>query len=242
VDESSELLKFRRIEVAGILVGNYILPVDSRSTMKTAFFTVFLWACTSSIWGVTFNITAGYFHTAGGLEVMPTSGLVLLAVSTDNNSWAAPTPTSFFNDDDMEVARWDLSTNVYGAGTLGPAPASFSYTTAIDANDPMRLYWYPSLSISSTAPGSGTAYGAFRTDSIIDFSDSGWVLPVNEAATLGLNFLTVSLGGSNPESAGWADYLVPIPEPSTYASVFGALSLVGAVAFRRFRAGRSETP
>lgn len=134
---------------------------------------------------------------------MPTSGLVLLVASTADDSFAPPTPAAFVSGDDMIVGRWDLSalhepgqlldlvtTNLQGAWTPG---------------DPLLLYWFPSLTLSATAPGAaGLPYGTYRSNVATDGGES-WITP-SDGSTVSLRFLTSDsiVAGSNPALAGVA--------------------------------------
>jgi hypothetical protein len=60
-------------------------------------------------------------------------------------------------------------------------------------------------------------------------NDPSWVVP-NDGFTVNLDFITQSVGGSLPDSLGFANFIV-IPEPSTYALI--GLGLLGLIFIAR---------
>lgn len=103
----------------------------------------------------------------------------------------------------------------------------------LGANDNLALYWFPTVSSASIA-GSVSEYGFFRTSNAADLVSSGsdiaFIMP-SDGANSTLAVYSSSVGGGVADSALTA---VAVPEPSTYAMLFGALAL-GFVAYRRRR-------
>jgi hypothetical protein len=138
---------------------------------------------------VTFNIDTGDLRTANGAELMSTNGLVLLVASTSTNNLAfgEPTATSFATGDDVVLFRGDLS----GSGQPGFFQAavnlSLSSFPGLKPGDPVQLYWFPTLTVSSDSPGEGATYGFYRHDTGLDGS-AAWVVP-DDGALVNLTFI-----------------------------------------------------
>ena len=168
---------------------------------------------------VTFNIDAYDLRTANGSELMSTNGLVLLVASTNNLSFGEPTATSFATGDDVVLFRGDLS----GLGEPGFFEAAVNLTLSsfpgLKPGDPVQLYWFPTLTVSSDSPGEGATYGFYRHDTGLDGS-AAWVVP-GDGDLVSLAFITMSQGGSNPDPLGYASHVTVIPRPVI-------LSLTGA--------------
>jgi len=150
---------------------------------------------------------------------MSTNGLVLLVASTNNLAFGEPTSTSFATGDDVVLFRSDLS----GLGEPGFFEAvlnlSLSSFPGLKRGDPVQLYWFPALTVSSNSPGEGATYGFYRHDTGLDGS-AAWVVP-GDGALVNLTFITMSQGGSNPDPLGYASHVNVIPRPVI-------LSLTGA--------------
>jgi hypothetical protein len=177
---------------------------------------------------ITINLSAADLATSTGALIPSGSGLVLLVADTANNSFGTPTADAFYSGDDLEVFRGtvNLDNGFFQAGI----DLAFAR-----ANNPLILYWYPSLGQSAATPGAGTYYGAFRTDEVLDGSDIAWKVPAGDGSTVGLNFYTTSQGGSNPNSSGWATSITPVPEPATCGLMAALVCLAGAVVSKRVK-------
>lgn len=181
--------------------------------------------------GITINFGAADLRvaTVDGGGLMPSGGLVIIEASTLDATFGVPSLSGFVSGDDIEIAR----------GTVGPdgqfslSAAGLTFSGDWNQGDPLLMRWFPSLTLSSSAPAGGTHFGQFRTDSVIDGSQIAWFTPPN-GDTDALNFLTFSQGGSNPNDAGLADLTV-VPEPMAYPSIFALCCLVGTVVVRKFR-------
>jgi hypothetical protein len=155
---------------------------------------------------VTINLEANLLKTASG-DPMPTTGLVILVANTDGTSFSQPTAGAFVSGGNTIVGTWDLSKGWDTAGVLGAA-ANFGLSDGLAAGDPLQLYWFPTLTIDSTAPGAGTQYGLYTDPVGIDGS-APWVVP-GAGATVDFYFLTADANSSfdspglNPASAGLA--------------------------------------
>jgi len=177
---------------------------------------------------VIINLNAEILRNADG-SLMPSSGLVLLAASTQNPDFAEPSDTEFLPGfDDIILGKWSLGSNDgrFGAEFNGVLSGSWS------SGDHLRLYWYPTLTEAATEPGAGTPYGTYRSDiPDVEESSSGWFTP-NDGATESIGFFTADSGGPGGND-GRALLTTPVPEPSFYAGAFAAGCLAWAVAKRR---------
>jgi len=148
---------------------------------------------------------------------MPTSGLVVLVASTLDSQFGSPTATSFVSGDDIEVARFDLSsTEIPG---LVEDLAILTLSGDWGAGDPLAIFWYPTLTIDAVSPGASTPYGFYRDPTPsgeqgtgLDGSDP-WFTPADGATLWNLLFLTSDAGGaSTPPGAGNASFVIPSGE------------------------------
>jgi len=154
-------------------------------------------------------------------------GALFQVIASPDADFAAPTSDSFYGGNDILVfsGAFDSSTG------FGPGTAFLAFTEIPLADYPIAqanliIRWFPSLTPGIESPGA-TFYGEYGFP-----QDSSWVAP-SAGGSLHYQFVTAAVGGEFPDSAGYAGYqTAPIPEPSTYAAIFGALAL-GFVAYRR---------
>jgi hypothetical protein len=177
----------------------------------------------------TINLDSELLKDESG-TAMPISGLVVLTAGT-SGSFYGPTPTSFIGGDEIMLKKWDFSAFAT-AGVLSDTTGDLSFTGAWNAGDPLRIYWYPTLTLASTAPGTGTKYGTYRDAVGIDGS-AAWITG-GPSDTVGLKFYTsdatfLNTGGSNNAAAGRANLTVgSVPEPTTPAlSLLALLTFMG---------------
>jgi hypothetical protein len=181
--------------------------------------------CASSFATITINLGGGYIYFADGLTRAPVGSLVQLLVSRTDNIFSAPSPTSFTGDSSDDLVLASFAVNQEPGVFL--QDIVFSLSGTLGTGDHLLLRWFPTLTTSSSEPGAGTQYGEFRSDFIENNSTTNWTVPA-DGQTHDLNFITMSLGGSRPDSEGAANLAV-IPEPTTYALLatgLGALALV----------------
>lgn len=187
---------------------------------------------------VTITLDCEVLKDASG-SAMPISGIVVLTAATIG-TFSGPTPTSFVSGTEILLEKWDLS-SFATPGVFSDLTADLPFSGAWGSGDPLRMYWYPTLTLSSTAPGAGTSYGAYRDSLGLDGS-AAWVTP-GESDTISLKFSTsdssfLNIGGSNSGDTGLASFTVaPVPEPGTAA--VGLMTFFAAVGMKRRRQSAS---
>ncbi len=189
----------------------------------------FLWLAGIATAAVAISLDAEKLGTADG-TAMPTSGLLLLVVSTADESFALPTADEFVpaSSDDVILANWDLADGGSTAGVFSGLASNLTFGDGFDAGDPLMLYWFPGSTKSSTGPGAGAHYGLFRDDTGI-MTGSVWTLPADGTLLHALKFFTEeatlsSNGGNLPGYAGSAALplgvaLSPVNAPTGVAAM-----------------------
>jgi len=140
---------------------------------------------------------------------MSQNGLVLLVADTGNDGFSglqagAPlTVNSFLAGDDLILFKGNLL-----GGDLGyfiGSASSIPLSGNLGAGDAVKLYWFPTLTVSSSTTTEGDPYGSYRSTTGLDGS-APWVVP-SDGATVDLNFFTTgnTYGepGSNDPTLGW---------------------------------------
>ena len=191
---------------------------------------------------ISINGDFGILKTANGAAVVPQGGLLQLIATPSGSisNFSAPTAGSFVSGDNIIVASFSMN---YNSGVTGETTnlltnitlqnTGASSPTMFDAGDPLLLRWYPTLTTASTAPGAGATYGQFRTDTAGD-GGNAWITPANGTNNYAITLITVSDGGMQANTAGYANSVV-VPEPSTAAiSGVGAFALLGLALRSRF--------
>lgn len=99
----------------------------------------------------------------------------------------------------------------------------FDLVGGISTNDEIALYWFPEIS-STTITGSLFQYGFFRSDTfdVNMGATSAFFIPADGNLD-SIAVASIDIGGSTPTSALTA---MAIPEPSTYAALFGGAAVV----------------
>jgi hypothetical protein len=176
---------------------------------------------------ITINLSGGTLYGADTNSPLPLGTLVqLIASRTTGSGFDIPSVGSYTGNsaDDIVLANFAVNNAVGNPGTFSTV-VEFSLGNGVDVGDQLLLRWFPGLTIVDSAPSSpNQTFGQFRVDIVQDFSDINWTVPA-DASLVFLNFFTQMNGGVNPESAGVANMVVAVPEPST-----GMLLAFGAVA------------
>jgi PEP-CTERM putative exosortase interaction domain len=190
---------------------------------------------------VNIALQAGQLYNADGIPLAHGS-LVLLLADTGNNGFETVRPGSltvgsFVNDDDQVIGWGTIDNEFTGLAEVAFDTGAITLGSGLFSNlkigDALATVWFPDLTGDTLLATVGLSYGLFTTTTPQDDSNA-WMVP--ELIDSTLRFLTSSLNsGSYAESYGYASYTVAaIPEPSTYATLFG-LAALGFAARRRFR-------
>ncbi len=164
---------------------------------------------------VTINLEAAVLFQSDGTTAIPMDSLIQLVASTTDSAVTLPSTTSFTGGsaDDVILASFG-SNNAGGPGSF-LQPIIFSLTGNLNTGDELMLRWWPSLTVSSSTPGTGATFGQFRTDAVENGSNIAWVVPA-DGSTVDLNFKDLAFGGTEPNSAGTASFsTTAVPETST---------------------------
>ena len=206
------------------------------------------WMASPVIGDVLINIDTGTLYYPSTSATAPDSTLLILAADTANDGFQGPTPSAFVTGDDVELGRWTLRTSLldnpgFGSFGLQLTTAALSAFPGLTFGDPLRLYWYPTLTQASTSPTfptAGTPYGTYRDDTDPDAAGPkiAYLFPGDNGNTYTLELLTLAEGGSLSEATGVANLTV-VPEPSTYALVAGIGCLAFGAIARRSRSKRA---
>lgn len=192
-----------------------------------------LLSCMAARADFTINLGASMLYMADGTTPAPVGTLVQLLASTTDNLFSPVIAGSFTggSGDDVVLASFAINS---GPGTVAqPITINFAAFANLTVGDFLLLRWYPTLLAGTASPPAGAPYGQFRIDIIENFSTIAWVVPADGSINT-LNFLTMSAGGTEPESAGRAAFVVSaIPEPGTVALL--GFSAVGLAAYARRR-------
>ena len=210
-------------------------------------FSLFLFASSQAWAAVSFDIQAEVLKNSSGSPI-PTSALVLLVASTTNASFGDVAVNASLalgsildgtGGDDVLLKSWNLS-NSGEAGALADITGSldFSSYTGWGAGDPLALYWFPTLTVSSLTAPIGTSYGRFTTTTPLDGSGV-WITPADLTSDHPLYLFTtdasifpaVPPGSNAPSSAMASNTIAAVPEPSRV--LFLALGCMGFLMRRR---------
>ena len=187
------------------------------------------------------EVDAGILRNSTGTALVPVGGLLQLVASPSGSAanLTAPTASSFTGGDNIIVAQFSMN---YNSGTAGETDNILTgltlqntgtpSSTTFDQGDPLELRWYPTLTLGATAPGAGTTYGRFRTDSTVD-NGFAWITPADNSTNTLLVLATMNASGSRAESVGFASNVTVVPEPSTVIFTTLMFGAVGVQALRR---------
>ena len=202
------------------------------------------------IGGTLASATVSLFVQAENLRVdgssnAPDGSLGLLVADTNNDGFgsfqAGNIGIDSFIDgsDDMVIGRFGAV--VFSAGTtyIDRSLEAIPFRNGWDQGDRLALFWLPELTLGDTSVLPGDKYGLYAPQIGEEKDGSNqWVTPTDGTGNYTLKFFTedaVRFGmGSNLPSAAFANLLV-IPEPQTYALIFGGLTLLGLRIVRRRR-------
>lgn len=192
---------------------------------------------------VTIDLGGGQLLTSSSAAV-PDNMLVQLLADT-TSTFGAPTAGSFTGTDANEIVLWSGTISFANSGIAGgfssPVQLTLGQLGATEATGSfLMLRWYPTLTAAASSPGAGTSYGQFD-DSNISTPDAAsgsnidWQIPATSASPYTLNYLSMSEGGDEANSAGVANLTTgAVPEPTTLSLMAGVMA-VGAMVLQKRR-------
>lgn len=182
---------------------------------------------------VTLDFSAGRLFDSSG-TLLPNGTLAILVADTLQNGFGTLQAGTlnvgdYLNGDNQILARGTINNGFFGLGTAGGSSDELTLQAGsfpqLSTNDPLAVIWFNGLTAGSFSVSAGTAYGTF--------TGSSWLVPA-EGSTESFQFFTASRGGSYDDILGRANlFVTAIPEPSTYATLAGALALALACYRRR---------
>ena len=201
---------------------------------NVCFFAIALFATPLSA-SVAFDFYIGKLTDKDG-AFLPEGGLVqIIGVAVGASGFSSPTAESFLGENEFLLASFDVNLDQGGGepGSVIYSLSTINLAGPIQSGAALTLRWWPTLTLSSVAPGEGTFYGEGNPLYLTGYgSFSDWAIPT-DGQMINLSYMTESLGGNVTLDAAKASYQV-IPEPSTYA--LGGSMLLGAlIAIRRRR-------
>ena len=177
--------------------------------MKTTILFACLGVMTMPVIGyadVTLSIGAGKLYGTSTSAICANGSLIQLVSAGVDGSFAPPSASSFVTGDDVLLGSYSMDSTTTGIDGAISFSALLNYANlGVVPGQRVALRWFPSLSLSATAPGPSVAYGQYWSSSVVDGSDA-WTLP-SDGATANLYFMTLSVGGTNAESTGVASLL-----------------------------------
>lgn len=205
----------------------------------------------------TINVDMGNVTNNLG-DPIPSNALAVLVVDTTGNGFAQGASlqsstlalNSIFGGGDDRVIGVFSTSDPFGSASrgFGGSAADLPYTNGISVGDAVAIYFFPNITNTSTQLA-GQTYGFFAGigSGVTNptFADTNWKVPADGGFTLTAyspSFVTEANDPGNfdhnpltdPTNADLqASLLVPpVPEPSTYAAVFG-LFVLGLAIKRR---------
>ena len=196
-------------------------------------------AATASAQSVTISFGAGLLYDFNG-SLLGSDRLVLLVADTSGGDFGSLVAGStlragdFLNSSTQILGRavTDADSEVFGSFEIplsnNPVPGPYTWLTP---GDKIALVWFSSLTGSSTSLSSGERYGLFS--GITPNDGASWIIP-SSGSNIDINFRTLASGGTHAETEAYSN-MTAIPEPSTYAAIFGAGALCFAICRRKRR-------
>lgn len=188
---------------------------------------------------ISLDFTVGILTGANGITPIPDGSLIQVIAAPTVGDFVAPTPTSFVSGSAFVLWSEPFNSSVTGTpGAMDVINTAIS-PTALPQGYALMIQWFPTLTTASSVPGYGTPYGQymgqFATNGLDGNGnpDPAWTAPA-AGATVVYQFITTSGGGviGDPIGAALQATAAAVPEPATYAMIFGLVAMIG-VAFRR---------
>lgn len=203
-------------------------------------------SASTALASVSFNVDADYLKDNLG-NSLKEGALVMLVASTNDATFAplsagSIAPNSFLGASD-DIILWSGTVSnfgMYSHPVLNASLPGIEFANGWGQNDSLALLWFPTLTETSTSIDAGTVYGIYTNPASTAYS-SAWITPTDPTSNYIIGLYTMDgdqlLGepGDIASNAGLASLTVTaVPEPSTYAAIFGVLTLSG-VCYRRYR-------
>jgi hypothetical protein len=197
--------------------------------------------------------TAGPFTTSfTGLDVAYTSGTVGLTMTFPGGNYLSRDRTTNTPVDTGSFTYANLYRDIWNPSSANGGNLIYSFSGLLaNTSYQLRFYTYDAAASSSRtmtftdwtsgSQGTGSATGSVTyTGSYVFTGAAGdnylysTLITATSSAT-GTLEIRETTGGSYASIINGFEISAAIPEPSTYAAIFGTLALAGAVAFRRHR-------
>lgn len=183
------------------------------------------------------------FLNEGVWSPIPQNSLIVFIADTSGAGFEIQSPSTISvgslldNSDLFVIWKGDLAGGDSGAffDLIKGDPVAGNTPGVWNFGDPVAIYWFPGLTPEANSIEAGQSYGYYHSSTGLDGS-AEWVTP-QDGWTVDLRFFTENAtilynGGSNPNSAGYANLQV-VPEPSVYAGLLGGMVLLLALSRRR---------
>ncbi|MCH1506754.1 MAG: hypothetical protein L7V86_24475 [Verrucomicrobiales bacterium] len=167
-------------------------------------FTSFL-LLTSASSAATFNLAGDWLADEQGTQGIPNGSLIMLIASTKDGEFSAPSSAGYVRPDSDDIVIGTFTAND-ASGLLNRG----SYTGTIQANygdasnglhefdagDPLLIRWFPTLTNDNleNVPTGAVPYGEFRSDNVLAGSNSAWIAPDSNGATVNLTISAAAVG------------------------------------------------
>jgi hypothetical protein len=171
---------------------------------------------------ITLNLEGGLLYDAFG-DALPDGTLIIAVSAGVDDMFEQPTPGAFVVGDDRLIGSGGADQNVAGLGSFSLAFTTVELSGGLAAGQPFGIYWFPGYTNISQELTAGSSFGFFTHPS--------WTVP-NDGDTGSFGLETIAIDGLVPDTMTIASYTV-VPEPSTYALLFGGLALIGVWVRRR---------
>ncbi|MGC3990637.1 MAG: hypothetical protein QM796_13340 [Chthoniobacteraceae bacterium] len=197
---------------------------------------------------VTIELAGGYLKNSSGSLITNGSGLLLLVASTSDSTFTTPTTSSSLTvgsaissgSDDIILYKSAISGDGNNSGTDDAGEfrmlIDLTLSSTVTEGASLILYWFPTLTTSSTSIALGTTYGSYRSSIALDESGTTdgdgsqpWYLPADGTSAYELLFLTSDAGSAiNTGITGAATNLIAAPEPTSTGLILAMAALLAA--------------
>lgn len=191
----------------------------TRTTANTDYTRGATFAATGGIYGLTVSSNTFLAIRSGGSDFTGVGGSITLQITNTTGS---------------TVSSWNIAYDILSLNDQARSNSlNFSWATGA-ANTPGSFTSQPTLDFATTATASGSPAWQATARSITLSAT------VPAGSSLFLRWTGGEVSGSGSRDGLGLDNisLTAIPEPSTYAAIFGALALAGVVVHRRRQARR----